>query len=331
MNNMRPIVVGGSPEKNFRASTIANIFAHCLDAELSNGFLPKTILPFDLIVWMPNFPNEHPKKYPVKKKGSVLICSKVMRDGYTKIDSVSRIFNMHGNAVIEIYKESKPILFQLRDALGNIWVEKTSSITKICHGILKLYEWTKGSIRKSLTETELPTNELLFFDNNMIDDFIVINNAIAQKCAAGCGNRYFGNYSTRCTKLFPSCRVPEIGEYFLFSPRNTDKRYVSSKDLVLVSSRGTYTGKKPSVDTPVLLELYKNFEWINFIIHGHAYINDAPITLEYFPCGDMREVAEVENLLRKGHSAINLLNHGFIIFGKNLEDFNQSFDFSPIN
>ena len=52
---------------------------------------------------MPNIDNEEEKQYPIKKKGSVLICSKVMREGYKPIDAISRIFKMQGNAVIAIY------------------------------------------------------------------------------------------------------------------------------------------------------------------------------------------------------------------------------------
>lgn len=38
-----------------------------------------------------------------------------MREGYTDIDAINRIFKMHGNAVIAIYNESNIFRFKLID------------------------------------------------------------------------------------------------------------------------------------------------------------------------------------------------------------------------
>ena len=82
--------------------------------------LPDNIKGYDLILWMVNIDNSEQKYYPSKDPGAVLICSKVMREGYTRINSLSRIFKMHGNAVIEIYKDDPyNVKFCLIDALGN--------------------------------------------------------------------------------------------------------------------------------------------------------------------------------------------------------------------
>lgn len=96
----------------------------------------------DLTIWMPDISNLEDKYYPHKKKGSVLICSKVMREGYTDIDAISRIFKMHGNAVIAIYKSCFPYTFSLIDALGNEWYSG-SSLKDLGEKILEFYSWTK--------------------------------------------------------------------------------------------------------------------------------------------------------------------------------------------
>jgi hypothetical protein len=340
---MKTLVVGGDINK--RKSKIISMISKSLNAVEANGILPSSIKGFDLTIWMPNIGNDKEKVYPAKNKGSVLICSKVMREGYTRIDSVSRIFKMHANAVIELYKEENRVRFQLVDALGNEWGKTTEDIDILCKNIMSIYKWTKGSIRKSLTQISknslITSNMSLNMDT--VEDFIVINNRLAQKCAVGCGNRYFGNYSTRCTKLFLSARS-DRPDYFLFSPRNTDKRYVTSSDLVTVNDMAQYFGNKPSVDTPVQLEVYKTFKNINFMIHGHAYIkgeikplidpssvSDAPFTKNYYPCGDLRDVDEICKLVSKGHKAINLINHGFLILAEELEEFDKPMTFLPLN
>jgi hypothetical protein len=106
---MRPIIVGGNITK-IKKSSIITMLAEDLenDIEVFNGILPKDISGYDLVLWMPEISNDQPKNYPVKDRGSVLILSKVIYEGRTEADAVSRIFSMHGNAVICIYKnESK--------------------------------------------------------------------------------------------------------------------------------------------------------------------------------------------------------------------------------
>jgi hypothetical protein len=121
---MKTLIVGGNfgdaPKKSSIVDKISNKFIESFN--INGGKLDD--LPFkidsDLIIWMPNISNETKKQYPFKSVGNVLIVSKVMREGYTRLDAVSRIFKMRGNAVIAIYKEDI-FRFELIDALGNIW------------------------------------------------------------------------------------------------------------------------------------------------------------------------------------------------------------------
>jgi len=86
-----------------------------------------------------------------------------------------------------------------------------------------------------------------------------------------------------------------------------------------------YVGnKKPSVDTPVQLELYDKFKNINFMLHGHCYIENAPFTKHKIPCGDLNEVKEIINTasnLNLDFYVINLIGHGCIIMSKDIESF----------
>ncbi len=60
------------------------------------------------------------------------------------------------------------------------------------------------------------------------------------------------------------------------------------------------------------------------MIHGHAYIKHCKAnTQEYFPCGDLREVDEVLGFLNKGATRINLCNHGFLLVGRTVSEFQK--------
>ena len=81
--------------------------------------------------------------------------------------------------------------------------------------------------------------------------------------------------------------------------------------------------QKPSVDTPIQIELYKRFPKINFMIHGHNQVHNAISTKDYYPCGDMREVEPVQECieyLNKNYGVLNLKNHGFLIYADTIEN-----------
>lgn len=319
---MKTILVGGDFGNIPKASTIINKMAELTECDLVNGGTIEELKSvdlslYDLIVWMPNISNEIEKFYPRKKRGSVLICSKVMREGYNATDAVSRIFKMHGNAVISIITDKKPFVFELIDALGNVWTS-TNDIKNIVGEIISLYHFTKDSIR---LKSERVSNESI--DVSEYKEFVELNKLVADK-SESMGGRYFGNCSTRCSKMFPSARYDNT--HVLVSRRNVDKSRLTTDDLVLTSLNDgviEYNGvHKPSVDTPIQLSLYEKFNGINYMIHGHYYIQGAMFTEKYFPCGDLREFDELSNVIRKikgDGGMINLKNHGFLIFAPTLE------------
>ena len=137
------------------------------------------------------------------------------------------------------------------------------------------------------------------------------------------GGRYFGNVSTRCGKMFPSYRLEH--DIVLMSGRNVSKSRISEEDFVytkLVDGKVLYHGeKKPSVDTPIQLNMYEYYKNINFIIHGHAYIDDIGFTEHYYPCGDLRELFVVKEKVGSNSKSLvlNLKNHGFVIGADTIE------------
>ena len=274
----------------------------------------------DLILWFPDISNEEEKNYPKKDKGAVLICSKVMREGYSELDAITRIFKMNGNAVVAIYKDDpKKMRFKLIDALGNCWID-TYDINMLCVAIREFYDWTKKSIRVSLKYNQLPKEiSDMYLSGNKLDFFIYINNKLSNKVVSAIGKRFFGNLSTRCMKLFPTVRKQH--DIYFISPRNVDKSKLTEKDFIICDKTFHYYGdRKPSVDSPIQISLYNKFPEINYMIHGHAYISDVEMTSEYVPCGDMREVDEILKIWGDEPMNINLKNHGFIIVAKTLEE-----------
>jgi len=190
---MKILIVGGDFGIPKESSIIKKISDISKISKVINGGteneLP-TEIEEDLIIWMPNIPNEIQKHYPKKSKGSVLICSKVMRDGYTEIDAVSRIFKMQGNAVIAIYNEDGKFRFKLIDALGNTWID-TKDLTLLYNSIVFFYHFTKSAIRiKSIKSEEIDTRLYL---NDSITSFININKKLSNHIQNSCGMRFFGN------------------------------------------------------------------------------------------------------------------------------------------
>jgi ribulose-5-phosphate 4-epimerase/fuculose-1-phosphate aldolase len=311
----------------------------------------------DLIIWMPTIDNDEADVMPKKKQGSTLIVSKVMRGPSTTItgniatttpatttmDAISRIFKFHANAVITIDASvPKQYTFTLIDALGNQWGNATTDLTELTDNIHRFHEWTRKSVRR-------PTIMANNTRQPEVETLIEVTKQLSQECTKVQG-RYFGNCSTRCQSLFPSTRTittdkttstpqPQraarattalgVEDVILVSKRNTDKTYLTSDDMVPVmfNTLGNivcFGNSKPSVDTPVQVRLYEVFPKHNFYIHGHAYIEDAPFTDNYYACGDTREASAIHKIIMT-HSqlnteagAINLRNHGFFLYADTL-------------
>lgn len=333
---MKTLIVGGDFGNIPKSSNIINkIGLEFSESQIINGGKLESLpikIDSDLIIWMPNISNENVKQYPIKTTGNVLIVSKVMRDGYTIVDAVERIFKMHGNAVIAIYKEDV-FRFKLIDALGNIWYDGTD-LELLCYGIKNIYDFTKNAIRcRTINTCVEPYCRKVINDEEInkieLADFIEINKSLSNYIQTSCGERFFGNLSTRCSKLFPSIRNGGI----YVSPRNINKEHITMFDMVycvngFVNNEVFYTGdRKPSVDAPIQLQIYKYCSQVNYLIHGHAFIDGTLETKKYFLCGDLREAKEVIEIIGDNKfGTINLKKHGFLLFSDTIENMKSVID-----
>jgi hypothetical protein len=324
---MKTLVVGGNFGLHPRPSKIIDLLAKAIKADkiYNGGYITEyknelkeiDLSGYDLIIWAANVANSWRKFYPKKDPGAVLIVTKVLEENRTQADALQRVFAMHGNAVITIDKEEELLFtFKLVDALNNSWGE-SHNIENLVEYITKFYKWSKGSIRVG-TKQYAPKN---------LSRLIEINKQLADAFEQTPMGRYFGNLSTRCSKMFPSAKHNN-GTKIWVSRRNVNKKRLTEEDMILTFKNEkeiNYIGtNKPSVDTPIQLDLYELFPNINYMIHGHAFIKNAPVTSHYYPCGDLREVGVAALLINQtGNGIINLKNHGFLIYAKTIENFEK--------
>lgn len=222
---MKTIFVIGNFGVEPKESSVGKKLADLFDADIINGgsfedIQNVNLTGYKLIFWMPNIDNGFDKVYPKKDTGSIMICSKVLREGRTEIDAISRIFQIHGNAVIAIKSDTKPFVFKLIDALGNAWVE-TSDLTQLHEAVNSLVEWTLGAIRKNTSNIGS-----IEYDFTPYQRFIDINRKVADKFEVVNG-RFFGNCSTRCSKMFPTMKVDAT--HMIVSKRNVSVQRLLNK------------------------------------------------------------------------------------------------------
>ena len=324
---MKTLIVGNRFKNFIKDSALSRESYDILNLTPYDEVLQSTY-GYNLIIW-----DNHQRVS--KDKGTVLIC--VGNDNVG--ESLTQVFQTKANAVICI----KENIYELVDALGNLWV-RTSDEVELLNNIMRLYEWTKSSIRRESLKTDSYTP----YDIHSVPElssFCETIRSVSDKVENSRGGRFFGNASTRCSKMFPSIRgrydskhPNDLFQYILVSKRNIPKDRIQPDDFVVTrfGSSSEDVGKvlyygddKPSVDTPSQIWLYNEYPNINFMIHGHAYIssefmnwNLVKITNQYCSCGDLREVEQVKKLVPREDCdffVVNLTNHGFIVGTDTLE------------
>ena len=282
-----------------------------------------------VIVWMPNIPNDLPKLKNIKElyPKSILVSSKRNTDNeYAFQDIMAHALSKKSNLIVEFSRSSKTkeIYARLLDPLGNQWfagADMRDLGVVIAKRAKQLSMVTRmGTVQSPETSYELKNSyELEKFigyvkhAGNKFTELIRPANGVT---------RFLGNASFRCESGFPSFRTPEGMIYI--SKRNVDKTNISLDSFVHVgmnSGKVWYRGEnKPSVDTPIQLALYNLLPNINFMLHSHVYVKDAPFTQRMIPCGGLEEVDEIaaeiayRDLAHVDSFAINLKGHGSIIF-----------------
>ena len=297
----------------------------------------------DIIIWMADCPNDKPKlvdQIKVKNPKCILVISKNNIDNkYTPLHLIARMLKVKSNLMLEFGKTENVYCARVLDPLGNSFglpflLKKPHFYTdiKVIADILYSRLYFLNSMRRVAStqlagEVPIVPDESEFFalareQAEVFHDLIHADNT-----------RFMGNLSFRCESGFPSFRVDDK---IYVSKRNIDKREIDKNGFVpvLAGSGGVfYFGEhKPSVDTPVQLEIYNHFPNINYMIHSHVYVEDAtgfnqmPVhfTGKVLPCGAIQEAQEIEMLFHNGFDgtkfAVNLRGHGSIVAGQTVKD-----------
>jgi hypothetical protein len=336
---MSCLIVGGTfNEEGGKSSKIVSEMAKNLSWNVVNGGSLKVLhsIKFEqykTVLWMPNLNNDLEKMLPeIKKRHETLtlISSKrVVEQDYTQADIIGRLLKTKSNLGIMITQDEALIYkFQLLDPLGNHWIT-TTSIPELCQAIK-----SRLSTLSSLTRWrshQVQENIPVEIEEKFLEVIKQYGNEFSKHVNAFNPNRLLGNASTRCAKGFPAQRQ---GEYIAVSKRNVDKETISSEDFVAVkeghldenSNNGIlyYNDQKPSVDTAIQLRAFGFYKNVNYMLHGHVYVEDAPFTLHKIPCGYVEEFEEIKSLFPDENASnftVNLKGHGCIIMAQDLEYF----------
>lgn len=353
------LFVGGSWDLNGgKKSKIVDEFAkHLPNATVYNGGdyndlnkILESCTNYDTVIWWANVPNELPKIRNVKDINykAMLVSSKRNVDNkYSFQDLLQRSFALKSNLTVEFSKNDNRYNMKLFDPLGNVWYEGLD-IEECSKALLDRLAFIKSITRESTVSSEENIGALAWFfnmfkeemyksDNNpeipIKKEFLSIVRDYAYKFAEATFQtkdvkRFLGNASFRCPKGFPSFRE---GKYIFVSKRNVNKEFIGIDEFVpvyLKDGKIYYCGdNKPSVDTPIQVRMYNLLPNINYMIHSHCYIEDAPFTEKALPCGAVEEVDEISELLKDYYGndfnrdfyLINLIGHGSIMMSNNPE------------
>lgn len=303
----------------------------------------QSVVNFDIVMWLANVANEEDKIRDVKaiNPKTILITSKRNDSNkYTFAELITRALSIKANLTIEFSKQDNNFFnMMVFDPLGNVYYNGLSiddMMSALMKRTLKLTKFTRISSVQSFEHlhTDVP-NETVFF-NFAHECADIFHNLIRP---AKANERFLGNMSFRCQNGFPSFRGKDGLIYV--SRRNVDKSDINAASFVPVwldeQCRVRYLGdKKPSVDTPIQLNLYKIFPWANYMLHAHCYINIPEVagfvactTANPVPCGALEEVDEVvvsaEQVLTKDTPprllAVNLKGHGCLLIAQDVEVF----------
>lgn len=291
----------------------------------------------DVIIWMPNISNDVEDKMIDRIKQNnpttILVQSKrVVEKEYSNEDIIKRLLRSHSALGIKVGLDlDSRYDFTLLDPLGNLYAQ-TNSVKSLASALFfRLKELTEFTRYKSIRLG----NRKNF---NVDEDFICCVKEVATKftplVSGASTERFLGNASTRveptrCSYGFPAERLTK--DKIAVSKRNVNKEMLTKNQFVLVtSSTGVgvqyYGDDKPSVDAPIQIELFNYYNYVRFMIHGHVYIEGAPMTEHKIPCGALEEVADIIRLYPNSTStnfSVNLKGHGCIMLADNVNYFRQ--------
>ncbi len=294
---------------------------------------------FEVVYWFANVPNYLPKLRNVKEinpKCLLVTSKRNNHNEYSFTDLVNHALSLKANLCVEFAEEEYFQvlgLYKMRvfDPLGNVWCSWSRDIVYVFGSIYKrlldLSRFTRqNTVLKDAFwgvpfEVEPEFLEIIHKNAEVFHSLIRPPKVV---------DRFLGNASFRCTDGFPSFRGQDC---ILVSRRNVNKEGITSSDFVPVKldeqQLVAYGDKKPSVDTPVQVQLYRFFPKINYMLHSHTYIEGAPFTDRAIPCGALDEVPEIlktviKHWINRDESfCINLRGHGSLVCATDLKYFEQ--------
>lgn len=316
---------GGKP--SYIGQQLAAAFAKNYNTTLINGGyidqLNVDVTKFKIILWMPNVSNDLEKILPNIKQANpkaILISSKrVIEKEYKESDVIGRLLKSKSNLGIMITKQEF-YNFKLLDPLGNCYCDTRNtnvlaeSMVERINFILSLKRVQSksiGDVREFTIDTEF-----VQFVKHSAEQFTKYVNAVNP-------NRLLGNASTRCMFGFPA---EKKDNRIFVTQRNIDKQLIEANGFVEVTNNEEvveyYGEKKPSVDTPIQIKLFNYYHNVNYMVHGHVYVDNAKMTEHKIPCGYVEEFDDIIKLYpdRDAESmAINLKGHGCILMADTVE------------
>lgn len=337
----------GLIDKLGRAIAVAAMAANDFTVEVQNGGnidrlkeLLDSTPDNDFVFWFANVSNDEEKIRDVKSVAphTMLITSKrndfiddtCTKQKYDFEELLQRALAIKANLCFEFCRLPDG-MFKMKvfDPLGCVWYEGTDIEDAAKAAIDRLMYLMSVTRKPSISTDDIP--ELAFNENDK--KFLEFVRASADTfhklmCLPPDVKRFVGNASlrfkqpTRCMNGFPAIRK---NEYILISKRNVDKTGISEKDFVpcFLGDDGSvmFGGEnKPSVDSPVQLRLFGKLKNIDYILHGHCYVENAPMTSLAIPCGAIEEVDEALRCIESNFGtfegsfyAINLKGHGCLI------------------
>lgn len=283
----------------------------------------------DVVLWWANVPNDKPKIRDVKTVNSrVMLVTSKRNDNekYSFSELINRALGAKANLCIEFSKYGDKFNMMLFDPLGNCWF-KGEDISSCCSIMIDRLMFLQTVTRQGCNNIE--DDSISVPDDNEFFEIIKGYADVFHELINPTPNvtRFLGNSSFRCQRGFPSFRKDGI---VYVSKRSIDKRFIDKNGFVptkLSEGKILYYGEnKPSVDTPIQLRLYEKLPNINYMIHAHVYIKDAPFTSHMIPCGGIEEVNEVLGVISKEYEtlekdfyALNLIGHGCIVMSSDVE------------
>ena len=312
----------------------------CMLTHLNGGTLKELasmfgkVSNYQIVMWMADVDNAIEKYLPNIKKlhpHIYLVSSKYNQDRYSVLELMQRALSAKSNLLLEFNKRDNKILATLYDPLCNAYCVDESDVYQVAKTLIDRLNFITTLKRVPTVQIDgvanVPNNESFF---EIVREHSKTFSTLIQGVNP---DRFLGNCSFRCESGFPSFKE---GNLVYVSKRNCNKDTINQQGFVAIDldkstdDQVCYYGKdKPSVDTAIQVQLYKTLSGkfgINYMLHSHTYIKDAPFTKNKLPCGSIEEVKEILRIvmgmtvvLRNPCYFINLRGHGSLVLAHSLE------------